>query len=122
MTAMNLSLPALFARSLQNASKAYSLPNISEEAQVGAPFVDHFGGILMIWQEQIQSILNDLKSVHTRIVEISLFSPNETLEDISTRDLVYLFVPYVLSEMQGRLKTVEREERMASLKQAEVRP
>lgn len=50
-----------------------------------------------------------------------MFSPNETLEDISTRDLVYLAVPYVFAEVQGRTKTTARVDRMNSLIQTEVR-
>ena len=65
--------------------------------------------------------LQDLQILHKRIIEISIFSPNETLEDISTQDLIYLTVPYVFSEVQGRLKTTHRMERLNSLIQAEVR-
>lgn len=49
-----------------------------------------------------------------------MFSPNETLEDIATRDLVYLLIPYVTSEVRGRVRTTEREERMVSLGQTQV--
>ncbi|KAJ6484108.1 hypothetical protein C8R45DRAFT_1148413 [Mycena sanguinolenta] len=44
-------------------------------------------------QDLIESSLADLKSLSSRIVGLSLFSPNEILEDISTRDLIYLLVP-----------------------------
>ncbi|TFK42393.1 TAP42-like protein [Crucibulum laeve] len=99
---MSLALPALYARSLSTASKAVNLPTIKDETQ-----------------QLIHSSLRDLKDVHSRIIELSLFGPNETLEDISTRDLVYLFVPYALSEVQGRVRTLERTERIVSLIEAE---
>jgi len=58
--------------------------------------------------------------LHARLIEFSIFSPNETLEDISTRDLVYLTVPYVFSEVQNRVSTTEPTDRLTSLIQAEV--
>lgn len=66
--------------------------------------------------------LQDLQILHKRIIELSIFSPNETLEDISTQDLIYLTVPYIVSELQGRLKTTDRVERLNLLDQTEVRP
>lgn len=65
--------------------------------------------------------LQDLQILHQRIIELSIFSPNETLEDISTQDLIYLTVPYVASEVQGRLKTTNRIKRLNSLSETEVR-
>ena len=69
----------------------------------------------------VTDCLNDLRSLHTRIIEVSMFSPNEILDDISTRDLIYLTVPYVFAEVQGRVRTTERVDRLNSLIQAEVR-
>ncbi|KAG7092778.1 hypothetical protein E1B28_009101 [Marasmius oreades] len=96
------SLPQLFARSLASASKSLGLPNIEDEAQ-----------------ELVQSSLQDLLSLQSRITGLSLFSPNETLEDISTRELVYLLLPFVLSEVQGRVRTTEREDRLESLEKSQ---
>ncbi|KAG6889835.1 hypothetical protein C0995_014313 [Termitomyces sp. Mi166 len=97
-----MSLATLFARSLANASKASNLPTIDD-----------------FTQELIQSSLKDISALSSRIAGLSLFSPNETLEDISTADLVYLLVPYVLSEVRGRVRTTEREERIVVLKQTQ---
>ncbi|KAF8964013.1 serine/threonine protein phosphatase PP2A-associated protein [Flammula alnicola] len=99
---MSLSLPTLFSRILASAAKAANLPTIEDETQ-----------------ELITECLNDLKSLHSRIIELSIFSPNETLDDISTRDLVYLTVPYIFSEVQGRVKTSNRVDRLNALIQAE---
>jgi len=49
-----------------------------------------------------------------------MFSPGETLEDIPTGDLIYLFVPYVFSEVQGRVKTTTRVHRMNLLMKTKV--
>ncbi|KAG5353105.1 hypothetical protein C0989_010309 [Termitomyces sp. Mn162] len=99
---MSVPLSILFAQSLSSASKASNLPTIDDSTQ-----------------ELIQSSLKDLFTLSSRIVGLSLFSPNETLEDISTADLVYLLVPYVLSEVRGRVRTTDREERIVVLKQTE---
>ena len=73
-------------------------------------------------QDLIRTSLADLQNVNARVLDLSLFSPNETLEDITTPDLVYLFVPYVIAEVLGRVKALERDDRMRLLQQAEVRP
>ncbi|KAE9409740.1 TAP42-like protein [Gymnopus androsaceus JB14] len=96
-----LPLPALFARSLCAASKAFNLSTIDPQTQ-----------------ELIQSSLTDLRTLQSRISGLSLFSSNETLEDVSTRDLIYLLVPYVFAQVQDRVRTVERDERMGSLMQS----
>jgi immunoglobulin-binding protein 1 len=71
-------------------------------------------------KELIQSALADLKELNRRVTALSLFSPNEVLEDISTRNLVYLFARYVLAEVQNRTKTTDMDERMTVLKQTQV--
>ncbi|KAJ7766872.1 TAP42-like protein [Mycena metata] len=99
---MSISLPALFSRSLQDASKAFN----------GSAFEQST-------QDLIQSSLTDLKSLSARILGLSLFSPNEILEDISTRDLIYLLVPYALAEVQGRVRAAGNDERIVFLKQSQ---
>ncbi|KAG8948878.1 hypothetical protein FRC04_009216 [Tulasnella sp. 424] len=81
-----ISLPVLFRRALESASEAYNLPTIEEKTQ-----------------DLIKSSIRDLKNVSSRISALSLFSANETLEDLATKDMVYLFVPYALSEVNSRL-------------------
>lgn len=56
-----------------------------------------------------------------RVELLSLFSPNETLEDISTRNLPFLFVPYVLAEVENRVRTNGRHERMVRIRSIQVR-
>ncbi|KAH9901442.1 serine/threonine protein phosphatase PP2A-associated protein [Cubamyces lactineus] len=90
-----LPLSALFYRALTTASKACNLPTIEDETQ-----------------ELVRSSLSDLRQCSTRVAKLALFSPNEQLSDIPTRDLVYLLLPYVLSEVQSRVRTTEREERI----------
>lgn len=66
--------------------------------------------------------MDDLKELNRRISALSLFSPNEVLEDISTRNLVYLFARYVLAEVQNRARMTDMDERMTILKQTQVNP
>ncbi|KAG0701773.1 TAP42-like protein [Suillus ampliporus] len=96
-------LPTLFSRALATASKALNLPTVDDRTQ-----------------ELIQSAVTDLKELNRRVAALSLFSSNEVLEDISTRNLVYLFARCVLAEVQNRVKTTDRDERMTVLKQTQV--
>ncbi|KAJ7632949.1 TAP42-like protein [Roridomyces roridus] len=98
---MSVSLPTLFSRALKNASKATSKSAFEQSTQ-----------------DLFQSSLADLKSLSARILGLSLFSSNEVLEDISTRDLIYLLVPYALGEVQGRVKTEGPDQRIEHLKQS----
>jgi hypothetical protein len=72
-------------------------------------------------QELVASTLKDLRTLKSGIEALSILSPSETLEDIPTGDLTYLFVPYVFSEVQGRVKTTTRVDRMNSLIVTKVR-
>ncbi|KAL1689200.1 serine/threonine protein phosphatase PP2A-associated protein [Schizophyllum commune] len=99
---MSAPLPGLFSKALSAASKAYDLPTADDATQ-----------------DLIRTSLADLQNVNARVLDLSLFSPNETLEDITTPDLVYLFVPYVIAEVLGRVKALERDDRMRLLQQAE---
>ncbi|EPQ57884.1 TAP42-like protein [Gloeophyllum trabeum ATCC 11539] len=98
----DITLSAQFKRALATASEAFNLPTIEDKTQ-----------------DLIRSALADLRHVDARASSLSLFSANETLEDISTRDLAYLFVPYVITEVQGRVRTLDMEERLAQLLQAQ---
>ncbi|KAJ7461476.1 TAP42-like protein [Mycena latifolia] len=99
---MSVSLPALFSRALRDASKAFNQSAFEQSTQ-----------------DLIRSSLADLKSLSSRILGLSLFSPNEILEDISTRDLIYLLVPFALAEVQGRVRAAGNDERIDFLKQSQ---
>ncbi|KAJ7709493.1 TAP42-like protein [Mycena rosella] len=99
---MSVSLPVLFSRALQDASKAFNQSAFEQSTQ-----------------DLIRSSLTDLKSLSARILGLSLFSPNEILEDISTRDLIYLLVPYALAEVQGRVRAEGNDERIVFLTQSQ---
>ncbi|KAJ2929982.1 hypothetical protein H1R20_g7097, partial [Candolleomyces eurysporus] len=98
----NVSLQAAYSGALKALSKVIELPPSSPQKQP------------LIAQSR-----EDLKTVHARIIELSLFSPNETVEDISTKDLIYLSLPYALSEAQSRVQADSRSARLESLDQTQ---
>lgn len=57
-----------------------------------------------------------LKAIAYFVSRLRLFSPNEELEDISTGDLKFLLVPFLLAEVTAA--TRDMEERLQALKQA----
>lgn len=78
--------------------------------------------ICCIGQELIKSSIADLTILRTRIAALSLFSPHdsEQLADISTRDLIYLFVPFVLAEAESRVRTTDPSDRLELVARAQV--
>ncbi|KAH7322264.1 serine/threonine protein phosphatase PP2A-associated protein [Rhizoctonia solani] len=63
--------------------------------------------------------LGDLRQVGQAISDLQLFSKNETLEDVSTKQLVYLTVPYATAELLLALPSAEPAIRKDILGQAE---
>ncbi|KAG8907405.1 hypothetical protein FRB99_004430 [Tulasnella sp. 403] len=98
----SLTLSALFSRALESASKAYNLPSIENETQ-----------------DILKSSIKDVSTVIKRVEALSLFSDNETLEDVSTKDLVYMFAPWVNGELINRVKTDGPDERIQSIQKAQ---
>ena len=117
---VGMSLSELFAKSLSSASKFSNLPTVESGTQVCHSILSSVS-VLPCLKELIRSCLKDLKTMQSRLAALSVFSPNESLEDIGTKDLVYLFVPYVQSELLDRVKTTGITERLQVLEQAQVR-
>jgi len=101
MSSGEIPLPALFARALTSGSRAMQLSAADDECQ-----------------ELVSSSLSDLRRLSARISSLGLFSPNETVDDLTTRDMVYLFVPYALSELVGRVRSTDHQERRELLRQS----
>ncbi|KAH9843159.1 TAP42-like protein [Rhodofomes roseus] len=91
----DIPLSTLFHRALSAIGKATNMPTVQDETQ-----------------ELVRSTVADLRTLQLRTTALSLFSENELLEDIATKDLVYLLVPYALAEALGRVRTVDPEERL----------
>jgi len=115
------SLSTVFRRALLNLSKASNLPTIQDETQV-VLFLSHQRSIAeLAGQELIDAALKDSRDSRARVAHFALFSPNETHDDISTQDLVYLFIPYVSAEIESRARAIKRDERLSRLGEAKVR-
>lgn len=69
-------------------------------------------------QKELEELIQQLKEIGAHVMQLRLFSPNEELEDISTTDLKYLMVPYMLAEVVGASRDMEK--RLESLRQALV--
>eukprot|EP00428_Durinskia_dybowskii_P019387 CAMPEP_0170208582 /NCGR_PEP_ID=MMETSP0116_2-20130129/3877_1 /TAXON_ID=400756 /ORGANISM="Durinskia baltica, Strain CSIRO CS-38" /LENGTH=380 /DNA_ID=CAMNT_0010459057 /DNA_START=57 /DNA_END=1199 /DNA_ORIENTATION=- len=69
-------------------------------------------------QGDIEALTRKLKAIAVRVAQLRLFSPNEELDDISTADLKFLLVPYLLAEVLGA--TRDTNERLQALRQALV--
>ncbi|KDQ17901.1 hypothetical protein BOTBODRAFT_29205 [Botryobasidium botryosum FD-172 SS1] len=100
--ARETSLPELFKSALTSASKASTLASNDDDAQ-----------------ESIRRSLANLKVLSDRLNHLSLYSRNETLEDLSTRNLAFMFVPYVACEMQNLVRTKDIDERKENIMKAQ---
>ena len=67
-----------------------------------------------------QAALSDLTICSSLISRLGILSPNETLEDINTRDLRCLLVECLRGEMEVLVKTKGGKERVQWLTRAKV--
>jgi len=69
-------------------------------------------------QEDLQALINKLKAIAHRVMQLRLFSPNEELDDVSTADLKFLLLPFLLAEVTAA--TRDMSARLEALRQAIV--
>lgn len=67
---------------------------------------------------ELDGLAAKLRSIAFHVARLRLFSPNEELDDISTADLKYLLVPFLLAEVTAATQDFER--RLDALRQALV--
>ncbi|KAF8343969.1 TAP42-like protein [Cantharellus anzutake] len=88
---------SLFRNALKAGSSASKYPTLDPTAQASTKLVStsivHFRRLL------------------ARIRELNLFSLNETLEDVSTRDLLYMLAPFAYAEILGQMNAREVSKR-----------
>mmetsp|Transcript_117734 Transcript_117734/g.327908 ORF Transcript_117734/g.327908 Transcript_117734/m.327908 type:complete len:366 (+) Transcript_117734:222-1319(+) len=92
------------AHEFYDAYKAYSKLSTADGSSVG--------------QEDLDSLVSKLKAIAHRVVQLRLFSPNEELDDVSTTDLKFLLLPYLLAEVTAA--TRDMSARLQALRQAIV--
>ncbi|POY76576.1 hypothetical protein BMF94_0165 [Rhodotorula taiwanensis] len=100
----DLTLGQLLTRSLRNADKATTAPSPNDHAI----------------QTLITATLADLTLCASLVAHLAVFSPNETLEDISTRDLRALLVPALEAQLCLLVRTKGGSERLAWLERAQT--
>ncbi|KAI1925804.1 Type 2A phosphatase-associated protein 42 [Ophidiomyces ophidiicola] len=86
------SLQILFSSAKAQKKSLESAPNTNDEA----------------YQDQLDSTLQLFETCHKLIAKLSLFSPNESLEDITTADLQYLAFDYLFAELLQRARSDDR--------------
>ncbi|KXJ85786.1 TAP42-like protein [Microdochium bolleyi] len=67
------------------------------------------------YQDDLAEALKGYEDCIRIISDISLFSPNETLEDINTSDLPYLLASYRMAELLQKVRTESPLDRKAAL-------
>ncbi|PAV23868.1 serine threonine phosphatase pp2a-associated [Pyrrhoderma noxium] len=97
----SISLIALYSRALKAASNASSLPTIEDDTQA-----------------VVNSALKDLNLLSARVQSLNLFSPNEALDELSTRNLLYITLPFILAEVELHARSTKRDERLERLRRA----
>ncbi|KAF9520601.1 hypothetical protein BS47DRAFT_1286885 [Hydnum rufescens UP504] len=100
----SLPLSAQFYNALQDGSEAHILPATDDSTQT-----------------LVSSTIASFRDLSKRLDSIGVFSANETLEDVSTGDLIYILVPFVFAEIMGRLRTTEAKDRVAVIREAGMR-
>jgi immunoglobulin-binding protein 1 len=71
-------------------------------------------------QVAISAALVDFRALVSRINTLGLFSPNESFDEISIRNAVYMLVPYCVGDIQLRARTLEPEDRVEVITKAMV--
>jgi len=63
------------------------------------------------YNDAVSSAIQNYQTCLSQISSLSLFSPNETLEDLSTSELPYLLTNFHLAELTQRLPTASLQDR-----------
>lgn len=71
-------------------------------------------------QVKLATLLSNFKLCSALIERLALFSPNETLEDLTTSSLRCFFVEYYLGTLTVQLKSSGTVQRLAHLREARV--
>ncbi|KAG9123401.1 hypothetical protein FRC07_014989 [Ceratobasidium sp. 392] len=100
-------------------SEELSLSARYTRALSAASSLDSHSALAPEYKQISDDALADLRLVAAAISDLQLFSKNETLEDVSTRQLVYMSVPYATAELLQSLPSTEPTQRKDTLIQAE---
>lgn len=122
----DLTLGQLLSRSLRHADKATNAPSPNDPA-IQASTVDGTSRtpasadrLTPLEQSLISTTLSDLTLCASLVSHLGVFSPNETLEDISTRDLRALLVPALEAQLCLLVRTKGGSQRLEWLHRAQT--
>ena len=76
-----------------------SLREIYVEARAQKDQLDDLDPRSSAFKETLQATIRDLEQCQKLIDDLSIFSPNEDLEDLSTQSVQYLTVDYLMAEL-----------------------
>jgi immunoglobulin-binding protein 1 len=76
-----------------------SLRAVYSEARSKRDQLDNLEPRSGIFEDTLQGTLQDLARCQKMIQDLSIFSPNEELEDLSTQSIQYLTVDYLIAEL-----------------------
>ncbi|KAI1624635.1 TAP42-like protein [Exophiala viscosa] len=86
-----------------------SLKGLYNEAKSQQEGLDDLDPRSSAFKTTLQSIIDNFRRCQELIQQLSLFSKNEEVEDISTQDLQYLLVDYELAETKTRAYDSDRQ-------------
>ncbi|RMZ87197.1 hypothetical protein DV736_g5574, partial [Chaetothyriales sp. CBS 134916] len=92
-----------------------SLTELFNSAKAKQESLDGLDARTATFKETLQGAIDEFQECLKLVEQVSLFSANEEAEDISTKDLQYLTVPYLLAELLLRSYGGQR---MAGLRRA----
>ena len=70
------------------------------------------------YQESLQNAISTLEECRKLAEKVSLFSPNETEEDIPSRDLQYLSIDYFLGDLVTKMTAADRKRLLQNAQEA----
>jgi immunoglobulin-binding protein 1 len=79
-----------------------SLREVYTEARAKKDQLDDLGPRSSAFKSTLQATVDDLEQCRRLIQDLSIFSPNEELEDLSTQSIQYLTVDYLVAELLQR--------------------
>ncbi|KIV87405.1 hypothetical protein PV11_02953 [Exophiala sideris] len=86
-----------------------SLKELYNDAKTHQDGLDSLDPRSSAFKTTLQSIIDNLQRCQELVQQLSLFSTNEEVEDISTQDLQYLLVDYELAETKTRAYDNDRQ-------------
>lgn len=122
-SSQDLTLGQLLDRSISAAFEVTAAPSANDptvqvSSQTATTIAASADGFRL--QSKITSCISDLTVCSSLIGHLGVLSPNETLDDINTRDLRCILVDALRAEIILLLKTTSGKERIVNLEKAKV--